>query len=248
MKSVKISDVHYEMLRDLGKKYRLKVEDLIEELIQENYANQKEEMKGSYQRYVERELNRARTANENQMLRYQETLKKVADAVGTTVPFKTAPEGVEQQIRPNTVYAVRCSDREEYYRTVYLKPNPFTSNLDLAHQQSRLRGSESRCRWRPRRQSSRGRGKPTFSPSMPFPSTVMEGSSDAGGKRVPGRYRQGEGAEQGSEAGRQVPEGEEAHEDPTRSLRTTSFGGGWSPRTSGHPTPTSRTARNWRSA
>ena len=88
-------------------------------------------MKGSYQRYVERELNRARTANENQMLRYQETLKKVADAVGTTVPFKSAPEGVEQQIRPNTVYAVRCSDREEYYRTVYLKPNPFTSNLDL---------------------------------------------------------------------------------------------------------------------
>ena len=30
-----------------------------------------------------------------------------------------------------------------------------------------------------------------------------------------------EGAEQGSEAGRQVPEGEEAHETRTRSLRTT---------------------------
>ena len=88
-------------------------------------------MKGSYQRYVERELNRARTANENQMLRYQKTLKQVADAVGTTMPFQKAPEEVEQQIRPNTVYAVRCSDREEYYRTVYLKPNPFTSNLDL---------------------------------------------------------------------------------------------------------------------
>jgi len=41
MKSVKVSDLHYEMLRDLGKKYRLKVEDLIEELIQENYANKK---------------------------------------------------------------------------------------------------------------------------------------------------------------------------------------------------------------
>ena len=41
MKSVKISDVHYEMLRDLGKKHRLKIEDLIEELIQENYANKK---------------------------------------------------------------------------------------------------------------------------------------------------------------------------------------------------------------
>ena len=41
MKNVKVSDVHYEMLRTLGKKYRLKVEDLIEELIQENYANKK---------------------------------------------------------------------------------------------------------------------------------------------------------------------------------------------------------------
>ena len=41
MKSVKISDVHFEMLRDLGKKYHLKVEDLIEELIQESYANKK---------------------------------------------------------------------------------------------------------------------------------------------------------------------------------------------------------------
>ena len=41
MKSIKISDVHYEMIRDLAKKYRLKVEDLIEELIQENYATKK---------------------------------------------------------------------------------------------------------------------------------------------------------------------------------------------------------------
>ena len=56
-----------------------------------------------------------------------------------------------------------------------------------------------------------------------------------------------EGAEQGSEAGRQVPEGEEAHEaehalSERRALERLS------PRTSGHPTPTSRTARNWRSA
>jgi hypothetical protein len=42
-----------------------------------------------------------------------------------------APEELEQNINPNTVYGVRCSDREEYYRTVYLKPNPFTSNLQV---------------------------------------------------------------------------------------------------------------------
>ena len=41
MKNVRISDVHYEMLRDQSKKYRMKVEDFVEELIQENYSTKK---------------------------------------------------------------------------------------------------------------------------------------------------------------------------------------------------------------
>ena len=35
MESIRISDVHYEMLRDQSKKCRMKAEDLVEELIQE---------------------------------------------------------------------------------------------------------------------------------------------------------------------------------------------------------------------
>ena len=38
-KSVKVSDVHYQMLVDVGKRWRLKPDDLVEELIQETYAN-----------------------------------------------------------------------------------------------------------------------------------------------------------------------------------------------------------------
>ena len=41
MKSVKISDVHYTMLLDLGKKWRMNIQDLLEEVIQENYNNKK---------------------------------------------------------------------------------------------------------------------------------------------------------------------------------------------------------------
>ena len=41
MKQVKISSVHYAMLSEQAKKYRMKVEDLIEELIQENYSSKK---------------------------------------------------------------------------------------------------------------------------------------------------------------------------------------------------------------
>ena len=38
-KSVKVSDVHYQMLVDAGKRWRMKPDDLVEELIQETYAN-----------------------------------------------------------------------------------------------------------------------------------------------------------------------------------------------------------------
>ena len=39
MKTVKIDDVHYSMLKDIGKKWKMTPEDLVEELIQETYAN-----------------------------------------------------------------------------------------------------------------------------------------------------------------------------------------------------------------
>ena len=41
MKTVKVDDVHYSMLKDIGKKWRMSPEDLIAELIQETYSNKK---------------------------------------------------------------------------------------------------------------------------------------------------------------------------------------------------------------
>ena len=38
-KTIKISDVHHSMLVDIGKRRRMKPEDLIEELIQETYSS-----------------------------------------------------------------------------------------------------------------------------------------------------------------------------------------------------------------
>ena len=38
-KSVKVSDVHYQMLVDVGERWRMKPDDLVEELIQETYVN-----------------------------------------------------------------------------------------------------------------------------------------------------------------------------------------------------------------
>ena len=39
MKQVKISDVHYQMLVDIGKKWRIKPDDLAEELIHEAFVS-----------------------------------------------------------------------------------------------------------------------------------------------------------------------------------------------------------------
>ena len=38
-KSVKVSDVHFQILVDVGKRWRMKPDDLVEELIQQSYAN-----------------------------------------------------------------------------------------------------------------------------------------------------------------------------------------------------------------
>ena len=37
-KTVKVSDVHYQMLVDVGKRWRMKPNDLVEELIQKTYT------------------------------------------------------------------------------------------------------------------------------------------------------------------------------------------------------------------
>ena len=39
MKTIKIPPVQYEMLVELGKKWRMKPDDLVVELIEENYNN-----------------------------------------------------------------------------------------------------------------------------------------------------------------------------------------------------------------
>ena len=39
MKTVKIDDVHYQMLVDVGKRWKMKPDSLVEELIQETYAS-----------------------------------------------------------------------------------------------------------------------------------------------------------------------------------------------------------------
>ena len=70
---------------------------------------------------------------ENQMIKYQRILKAITDASSTALPDGVSPEQLERNIQPNIVYGVRCKDKDEYYRSVYLKPNPFTSHLQVMY-------------------------------------------------------------------------------------------------------------------
>jgi|TARA_B100000085_G_scaffold49150_1_gene42444 predicted CopG family antitoxin len=38
-RTIKIDDVHYSMLKDIGKKWRMSPDELVMELIQETYAS-----------------------------------------------------------------------------------------------------------------------------------------------------------------------------------------------------------------
>ena len=74
-------------------------------------------------------LDQARNANQKRMRRYVETLRQVADAGGTQ-PDNSSATDFTFSLQPNKVYFVRTPDNNDYYRTVYLKVNPFTSNID----------------------------------------------------------------------------------------------------------------------
>ena len=41
MKTIKVSDVHYQMLKDIGKKWRMNDRNLVEELIEKTYNKNK---------------------------------------------------------------------------------------------------------------------------------------------------------------------------------------------------------------
>ena len=75
-------------------------------------------------------LDQAKNANQKRMRRYVETLKQVADADGTK-PDNESADRFSFTLLPNQIYFMRCPDFPEYIRTVYVKVNPFTSNLDV---------------------------------------------------------------------------------------------------------------------
>ena len=85
-------------------------------------------MKGQLKRFRERQQQVIKRSYTNAVSIYEQTLQQVVSA---------APGGQRQderelvsKMRPGVVYAMRCPDQpEDYYRTIYLKTNPLTGDL-----------------------------------------------------------------------------------------------------------------------
>jgi hypothetical protein len=93
------------------------------------FNNLWEEEKMNAQELQLQYLDQAKNANQKRMRRYVETLRQVANADGTK-PDNSSADRFTFTLQPNKIYFVRTPDHVGYYRTVYLKVNPFTSNID----------------------------------------------------------------------------------------------------------------------
>lgn len=85
-------------------------------------------MKGALKRFREQQQQAIKRSYTNAVSIYEQTLQQVVAAA----PGRQRQDDRDLvlKMRPGVVYAMRCPDRpEDYYRTVYLKTNPLTGDL-----------------------------------------------------------------------------------------------------------------------
>ena len=84
-------------------------------------------MKGQVKRFRERQQQTIKRSYTNAVSIYEQTLQQVVAAA----PGRQRQDerDLVLKMRPGVVYAVRCPDDGSYYRTVYLKTNQLTGDL-----------------------------------------------------------------------------------------------------------------------
>ena len=84
-------------------------------------------MKGQLKRFRDSQQQAIKRSFTNSVSIYEETLQQVVAAA----PGSQRQDEREliSKMRPGVVYAIRCPDDGSYYRTIYLKTNPLTGDL-----------------------------------------------------------------------------------------------------------------------
>ena len=87
-------------------------------------------MKGIYKRFIDKQKRRTETQLCNEMASYAEVLKQLT-AVGDGKSYRQDEQPLTTRLKPGEVYAVRCDDRPDYYRTVLLKKVELTGGIQV---------------------------------------------------------------------------------------------------------------------
>ena len=86
-------------------------------------------MKGTYNRFKQRQQRREQTVLCNEMATYAEVLKQLTDVAGDGKSFRQDNQPLQRRIRPNEVVAVICDDNQDYFRTIRLQKNELTGGF-----------------------------------------------------------------------------------------------------------------------
>ena len=83
-------------------------------------------MQGQYKRFMQRQTTRSFT---DSMSSYVQILEQLTDASGDGRSYRDDPRPLNIRLKPNEVYAVRCSDDDRYFKTVMIKRNDLTGKF-----------------------------------------------------------------------------------------------------------------------
>ena len=62
---------------------------------------------------------------------YEQVLKQVVDANGDGKSYRDDPRPLTARLNPNEVYAVRCNDNNDYWKSVMLKRNELSGKFQI---------------------------------------------------------------------------------------------------------------------
>ena len=83
-------------------------------------------MKGNHKRFMERQM---QTSYNRSMSAYVQILEQLVQVSGNGTSYRTGSSPLNIRLKPNEVYAVRCSDDDRYFKTVMIKRNDLTGKF-----------------------------------------------------------------------------------------------------------------------
>ena len=83
-------------------------------------------MRGNHKRFMERQM---QTSYNRSMSAYVQILEQLVQVSGNGTSYRTGSSPLNIRLKPNEVYAVRCSDDDRYFKTVMIKRNDLSGKF-----------------------------------------------------------------------------------------------------------------------